>query len=92
MLDVSGTMASDLVDDDAIDRWLLATSSDAQHVCATAAMGRVVDHDCRVFGIDGLRVIDASVIPEVPRSNTHLMVLALAEHMASRLIEDTPAD
>jgi 5-(hydroxymethyl)furfural/furfural oxidase len=86
MLDGSGTPASDLVDDAAIDRWLLATSSDAQHICATAAMGRVVDDDCRVLGTDGLRVIDASVIPEVPRANTHLMVLALAEHMASRLV------
>ena len=87
MLDTTGTPADTLDDDDAIDRWLLATSSDAQHICATAAMGRVVDPDCRVLGVDGLRVIDASVIPEVPRANTHLMVLALAEHMADRLTE-----
>lgn len=87
MLDLEGTPADELAGDDAaIDEWLLANSSDAQHICGTAAMGTVVDADCRVLGFDGLRVIDASVIPEVPRANTHLMVLALAEHMAARLV------
>ena len=84
-IDLRGTPASELDGDEAIDRWLLATSSDAQHICATAAMGRVVDAECRVLGVDGLRVIDASVFPEVPRANTHLMVLALAEAMSDRL-------
>lgn len=84
-LDVRGTPVESLATDADIDAWLRQTSSDAQHICATAAMGRVVDAECRVFGHDGLRVIDASVIPEVPRANTHLMVLALAETMATRL-------
>ena len=48
-------------------------------------MGRVVDADCQVFGHNSLRVIDASVFPEVPRANTHLMTLALADEMAHRL-------
>ena len=39
-IDLRGTPASELDGDEAIDRWLLATSSDAQHICATAAMGR----------------------------------------------------
>lgn len=86
LLDLSGTTVDDLDTDAAVDEWLLATSSDAQHICGTASIGTVVDADCRVVGTDGLRVIDASIIPEVPRANTHLMVLALAEHMAERLI------
>lgn len=45
----------------------------------------VVDPDCRVLGVDGLRVIDASVMPEVVRANALLTVLAIAEHMASRI-------
>ena len=85
-LDIRGTPVESLATDADVDDWLRRTSSDAQHICATAAMGRVVDADCRVFGHDGLRVIDASVIPEVPRANTHLMVLALAEAMAARMV------
>jgi choline dehydrogenase len=41
---------------------------------------RVVDTDCRVVGVEGLRIVDASIIPTVPRSNTNLAVMALAEH------------
>jgi choline dehydrogenase/5-(hydroxymethyl)furfural/furfural oxidase len=84
-IDVRGTPVSALDTDAAVDAWLRATAADAQHICGTAAMGQVVDADCRVRGYDGLRVIDASVFPEVPRANTHLMTLALAEEMASRL-------
>ena len=45
----------------------------------------VVDPDGRVLGVDGLRVADASVFPSVPRANTHLSALAVAEAMAERL-------
>ena len=66
--------------------WAVRVAGDAQHICGTARMGvgddAVVDPDCRVKGVDGLRVIDASVFPSVPRANTHLMVLAVAEVMA----------
>lgn len=75
--------------DAALDAWILALARDAQHICGTARMGTgddsVVDANCRVHGVDGLRVIDASVFPTVPRANTHLMVLAVAERMADVL-------
>jgi 5-(hydroxymethyl)furfural/furfural oxidase len=64
---------------------------DTVHVCSTCRMGSpddvrtVVDPDCRVLGVDGLRVVDASIIPEVPRANLHLTVVMIAEHMATRL-------
>ena len=45
----------------------------------------VVDTDCRVLGIEGLRVIDASIMPEVPRANTHLTCVMIGEVMAERL-------
>ena len=70
--------------EDELASWALQVAGDAQHICGTARMGAVVDTDCRVNGVDGLRVIDASVFPSVPRANTHLMVLALAEVMAQR--------
>jgi choline dehydrogenase len=61
------------------------------HPAGTCRMGRagddgtVVDADGRVHGIDGLRVADASILPTIPRANTHLTVLAVAEAMAGRL-------
>lgn len=45
----------------------------------------VVDPECRVLGIDGLRVIDASIMPVMPRANTNLPCMAIGEHMAARL-------
>jgi choline dehydrogenase-like flavoprotein len=45
----------------------------------------VVDPDCRVLGVEGLRVIDGSIMPNVPRANTNLTCMTIAEHMAQRL-------
>jgi choline dehydrogenase len=55
------------------------------HPVGTCAMGSVVDADLRVKGVEGLRVIDASVMPMVPRGNTNAPTIALAER-ASDLI------
>ena len=56
------------------------------HACGTAAMGTgpdaVVDAELRVFGVDGLRVADASVIPVIPTGNTQAAVIAIAERAA----------
>jgi choline dehydrogenase/5-(hydroxymethyl)furfural/furfural oxidase len=84
-IDLVGTPVEAVADDADLDAFLLANASDAQHICGTAAMGTVVDAACAVLGYEGLRVIDASVFPEVPRANTHLMVLAVAEQMSEVL-------
>ena len=74
-----------------IDRWLLGSAADAQHIVGTCRMGRpgdarsVVDPQCRVLGTEGLRVIDASIMPSVPRANTHLTCVMIGELMADRL-------
>lgn len=74
-----------------IDRMALRTAGDAQHICGTVRMGTddddsaVLDPLCRVKGIEGLRVVDASIFPRVPRANTHLAVLAVAERAAELL-------
>jgi choline dehydrogenase len=52
------------------------------HPVGTCAMGKVVDDELRVNGIEGLRVVDASVIPVVPRGNTHAPAMAVAEKAA----------
>jgi choline dehydrogenase-like flavoprotein len=72
--------------DNELDEWMLKVATDAQHICGTARMGTrddsVVDTHCRVHGISRLRVVDASVFPRVPRANTHLAALAVAERAA----------
>jgi choline dehydrogenase-like flavoprotein len=44
-------------------------------------MGEVVDTSCRVIGYDGVRVCDASVMPDIPKANTHLTTVAIAERL-----------
>jgi len=87
----TGRGMADPLDDGALDDWLFAECGDAQHASGTCRMGAtndprsVVDPECRVLGCTGLRVIDASIMPEVPRANTHLTTVAIAERMADRL-------
>ena len=55
------------------------------HPVGTCRMGTVVDAELRVRGIEGLRVVDASVIPRAPRGHTHLPTLMVAERAAAFL-------
>ena len=52
------------------------------HPTGTCAIGTVVDPSGGVLGIDGLVVADASVMPTIPRANTNLATVAIAERMA----------
>lgn len=78
-------------DDEALDRVILEKAGDTQHATSTCKMGRVgdpsavVDPDCNVQGVEGLKVIDASIFPTVPRANTHLATVMVGELMADRL-------
>jgi choline dehydrogenase len=53
-------------------------------------MGSAVDTDLRVRGIEGLRVVDASVMPTVPRGNTNAPVVAIAERAADLIVGNRP--
>jgi choline dehydrogenase len=58
------------------------------HPVGTARMGpkgdpeAVVDQHCRVWGIQNLRVVDASVMPTIPRANTNLTCIMIGEHVS----------
>ena len=52
--------------------------------------GAVVDRELKVRGVEGLRVVDASVMPAVPRGNTNAPVIALAERAADLIKGEVP--
>jgi choline dehydrogenase len=60
------------------------------HPVGTCAMDAVVDRELRVHGLEGLRVVDASVMPTVPRGNTNAPVIALAERASDLIRGRTP--
>jgi choline dehydrogenase len=55
------------------------------HPAGTCGIGRVVDGTGRVLGIEGLVVADASIMPTIPRANTNLTTVALAERLAETI-------
>jgi choline dehydrogenase-like flavoprotein len=87
-IDAAGTPLASLRSDAAVDAWLKSSVNDYVHAAGTCRMGSpgdpnaVVDLECRVIGSEGLRVCDASVMPDVPRANTHLTTVAIAEAVA----------
>ncbi len=77
-----------LSDDDAFDTWIRQTVGTARHVSGTCRMGpdsdpmAVVDQYCRVRGVHGLWVADASVAPRIPRSGgLHPTALMIGERV-----------
>ena len=78
------TSGIDLETDTQVDQWVLANAGDAQHATSTCRMGNpadattVVDPECRVAGVEGLRVIDAAIMPSLVRANTHLTTVMIA--------------
>ena len=81
-------------DDEQIRDWVRATVGSMFHPTGTCAMGgaagAVCDPELRVRGVEGLRVVDASVMPTVPRGNTNAPVIALAERAADLIRGEVP--
>ena len=79
---------TDLENDDALDAWLQQSAGIAGHTSVTCRMGppsdptAVVDQHCNVHGLSGLRVIDASVMPDIVRANTNATIIMMAERAA----------
>jgi choline dehydrogenase/4-pyridoxate dehydrogenase len=74
--------------DEALDAHIRATGISVHHPLGTCKMGTgeddmaVVDAELRVFGIDGLRVVDASVMPDLVGGNINAPVIMIAEKAA----------
>lgn len=79
---------SDLESDEALDLWMKRWVGTGHHVSCTARMGpasdpmAVVDQYGKVYGADGLRVVDASIMPECVRANINVTVLMIGERIA----------
>ncbi len=68
--------------EEAVRAHVARTTFEVYHPVGTCAIGSVVDSELRVQGAEALRVIDASVMPTVPRGNTNAPTIAIAERAA----------
>jgi len=87
-------LVPDSASDEDVERHCRATMQTLYHPVGTCKMGTgedaVVDLDLRVRGVEGLRVVDASVMPTVPRGNTNAPVIAIAERAADLIAGRAP--
>ena len=85
----------DIQSDNAIDNWVRANAESCYHLCGTCRMGgsddalAVVDPECRVRGVDALRVVDASVIPVITNGNINAPTIMIAEKAADHILGKT---
>src|SRR5262249_46708967 len=77
-----------------IDAFVRRTAITAHHPCATCRMGSdadtVLDPELRVRGVDGLRVVDASAMPDLVSGNINACVLMIAEKAADLVLGVQP--
>ncbi|WP_084399074.1 choline dehydrogenase [Henriciella aquimarina] len=87
---------ADCMSDDDVDAFVAQEVESAYHPCGTCRMGSpddpeaVVDPECRVIGVEGLRVVDSSVFPNITNGNINAPTLMLAEKAADHILGKTP--
>jgi choline dehydrogenase-like flavoprotein len=92
-VDDQGTRLDDLgVDERSLRQWVSAVTGDYVHAAGSCAMGRrgesVVDTCGRSWDLRGLWIADASIMPRIPRANTHLPTVMVAERVAEFLVDE----
>ena len=81
----------DLASDEALDAWMLREAVTFSHISGTCRMGpssdpmAVVDQHGRVHGVEGLRVVDASIMPDLVSAPINPAVLMIGEKIADQL-------
>ena len=77
-----------------IDQLIRETAESAYHPCGTCKMGvdpmAVVDPECRVHGIEGLRVVDSSIMPSITSGNLNAPTMMIAEKAADMILGRAP--
>lgn len=82
----------DVQSDAEIDAFIREHAESAYHPCGTCRMGRrddpmaVVDPECRVIGVEGLRVADSSIFPQVTNGNTNAPSIMVGEKAADHIL------
>lgn len=71
-----------------LERFIRETTLHTYHPACTAGMGRVLDERLRVIGVAGLRVADASALPEITHGNTNAPSILMGERCADFIAED----
>ena len=77
--------------DDAVDAWVRQALETCYHPVGTCKMGlasdpmAVVDAELRLHGIEGLRVVDASIMPAIVSGNTNAPTIAIAERASDMI-------
>ena len=87
---------NDVQSDEDIDSWVRQNVESAYHPSCTCKMGdendsmAVVDSDCRVFGIEGLRIVDSSIFPSITNANLNAPTIMVAEKAADIILGKKP--
>ena len=87
---------ADVQTDDEIDAFIRAKVESAYHPSCTCKMGTqddpmaVVDAEARVIGIEGLRVVDSSIMPSITTGNLNAPTIMLAEKVADHILGKAP--
>lgn len=82
--------------DEEIDAWVRQNVESAYHPSCTCRMGAdtdpmaVLNSDCQVRGIEGLRVVDSSVFPTIPNGNLNAPTIMVAEKVADTILGKSP--
>lgn len=82
---------ADVTGDAALEQFIRSQATTLWHPAGTCKMGRdalaVVDPQLRVYGVEGLRVVDASVMPQVTSGNTQAPCFVIAEKAAEMILQ-----
>jgi choline dehydrogenase len=75
-----------VADDAQLRAWVIENTGSYYHFVGSCKMGMdrlaVVDPQLKVYGVDGLRVADGSIMPSIPSANTHTTIVAIGERAA----------
>ena len=87
---------ADVRGDDPLDAFIAQEAESAYHPCGTCRMGdpadpaTVVDPECRVVGVEGLRVVDSSIFPRIPNGNLNGPSIMVGEKASDHILGRDP--